>query len=304
MNPASAHRPPAGATPLTLLCAADPARALALALRWAAGRPPGERWALLIDDPAVPHPESVQNDEALRVVRLASGCVCCSGAIALRIALTRVLRDGPWQRLLLLPSATARVDLLVDALRASLAASWLELDSIVTLRLAGLAAPPGSLDASLLVVDACPDPATAPLLAAPPLAAGPAGVRLHVEEDSLAAEWGAVSASLGLAHGHPSVPVAHPGQSGRMSWLRWPGAQVFDRRRLFAALQCIEHPRIELALFRTAREWYRWSAGTGTDPGWHATGWRLDSRILVRDACADALAAFRRQLQGCIDEGD
>ncbi len=297
MNPASAHRPSASATPLTLLCAADPARALALALRWAAGRPPGERWALLIDDPAAPHPEPVQNDEALRLVRLASGCVCCSGAIALRTALTRVLREGPWQRLLLLPSATARVDLLVDALRASLAASWLDIDSIVTLQLPGLAAPPGALDASPLVVDARPDPVAAPLRAA-----GPAGVRLHVAEDSLAAEWGAVSASLGLAHGTSSTPVAHPGQSGRMSWLRWPGALVFDRRRLFAALQSIEHPRIELALFRTAREWYRWSASA--DAGWHATGWRLDSRLLVRDACADALEALRSQLQGCVDEGD
>jgi len=302
VNPGSAHRPSAGATPLTLLCAGDPARALALGLRWAARRPPGERWALLIDDPAAPCPVPVQNDEALRIVHLASGCICCSGAIALRTALTRVLRDGPWQRLLLLPSASARVDWLIDALRASLAASWLEIDSIVTLRLAGTKAPPGALDASPLVVDARPGPGTAQRCMTPALAAGPAGVRLHVEEDSPAAEWAAISASLSLAHGRQSVPDAHPGLSGGVSWLRWPATLVFDRRRLFAALQSRELPRIELALFRTAREWYRWSASA--EPGWHATGWRLDSRLLVRDACAGALAVLRSQLQGCIDEGD
>jgi hypothetical protein len=298
VNPAGAYRPPAGPTPLTLLCAGDLAPALALALRWAAGRPPGERWALLIDDPVAPQSVPVQAEDGLQILRLASGCICCSGALALRTALARVLRDGPWQRLLLLPSAVARIDSLVDALRASLAAAWLDIDSIITLQLAGRAAPPGALEASPLVVDARHDPAAAQLAVPLPLASGPAGARLHVDENSRAADWAAISEILRTGFAQQALADAAPDGSADRSLLRWPGSQVFDRRLLIAALQSCGQARIERGLFRTARDWYRWSAGA--DPAWQPTGWRLDSRLLVCGASDEVLSGLRSRLQQCI----
>ncbi len=63
---------------------------------------------------------------ALRIVRIASGCMCCTGNLVLRVTLNRILRDSPEQIFLSIANASH-----LPALRAFLTAppydEWLVL---------------------------------------------------------------------------------------------------------------------------------------------------------------------------------
>jgi hypothetical protein len=96
--------------PVTLL--AGPAAGAALA-RWAAERPPDERWAV-VHDAAAPPP--LAESPALAVAGFSGGCLCCVGSSAFPLFLGRLLRRGPWQRLMVALPAGAEVAAAVDAL--------------------------------------------------------------------------------------------------------------------------------------------------------------------------------------------
>jgi len=101
---------PAPRLPVTLL--AGPRAGAALA-RWAAERPPDERWAV-VHDAAAPPP--LAESPALAVAGFAGGCLCCVGSGAFPLFLGRLLRRGPWQRLMVALPVGAAVAAAVDAL--------------------------------------------------------------------------------------------------------------------------------------------------------------------------------------------
>ena len=132
--------------PLTLIpgCA-GPAAVEALARRIRA-RPPGERWAVIVDGAlagaslagtladgaGVNLAETLVDgagapDGGVRVVA-AGGCACCSGATVLRVTLTRLLREGGWQRIVVAAGAAARPEALVALLGAPAFAPYLALE--------------------------------------------------------------------------------------------------------------------------------------------------------------------------------
>ena len=83
--------------------------------RWLARRPPQERWAVIAEG-GVALPAF---DRSSVVIAQIGGCACCTGALVLRVTLTRLLRQGPWHRVVILAGAAARPQALAEQLRAA-----------------------------------------------------------------------------------------------------------------------------------------------------------------------------------------
>jgi hypothetical protein len=110
---------PPARLPVTLL--AGPGAGAALA-RWVRERGSGERWAV-VHDAGAPAP-ALDGDPGLGVAGFAGGCVCCTGSAAFPLFLGRLLRRGPWQRLLVaLPPGSEPAAATDALLRGPLAAA-------------------------------------------------------------------------------------------------------------------------------------------------------------------------------------
>jgi G3E family GTPase len=94
---------------------------------WLAQRPPGERWAVLVNefgalgvDRALLGGDAVGSDTGeVAVAEVAGGCACCAAQVAFGATLTRLLRRGPWHRLFVETTGLGHPARLVDQLRAS-----------------------------------------------------------------------------------------------------------------------------------------------------------------------------------------
>ncbi|HWS75936.1 MAG TPA: GTP-binding protein, partial [Quisquiliibacterium sp.] len=84
-------------------------------------------------------------DDALSVVQV-GGCACCSGALVLRVALTRLLRRKGWHHVLILAGATARPSAIAAMLRSAPFEGLVEIRELVAALDAKAAA--AGLDAS------------------------------------------------------------------------------------------------------------------------------------------------------------
>ncbi len=87
-----------------------------------ARRPPGERWAVIVNDfgaVGLDGAALAQEDTAagVRIREVAGGCVCCAATVPLRVALTEVLRQLRPDRLLIEPSGLGRPGALLGLLR-------------------------------------------------------------------------------------------------------------------------------------------------------------------------------------------
>jgi hypothetical protein len=264
-----------GDTPLTLVSGFVEAPKRRAVQRWLAERPDGERWALLVDGA---FDATHRLPDGVTVFETAAGCACCLGALALRTTLARVLRQGPWDRLLLLLSPSARPAAIVDGLRAGIAGAALRIDAVIAIVDAQRAGPwldpsaPGAslareqVDAAALVVLVRGPGAVSPRLASV-LADGPLGARALLQAGESTPSWREVTAAL-------------PARSA-YGLRRWPGEVAFDRARLQRALAALRAREPDLPMrgvFRTARDWYLWQPGLA-EP-WQATCWRLDSRLM------------------------
>jgi G3E family GTPase len=90
---------------------------------WLAARPAGERWAVLVNefgalgvDRALLGGDGAGGEVA--VAEVAGGCACCAAQVAFDATLTRLLRRGPWDRLLVETTGLGHPARLVDRLRA------------------------------------------------------------------------------------------------------------------------------------------------------------------------------------------
>lgn len=283
--------------PVCLLAGFPGPALVALATRVAGQGPPGQRLALLDIGVGceIPHVERFA---------VLGGCACCTAQLPFRTTLVRLLRRGPWDRLLVVASASGHPWQLYERL-ADLAPHL------------GLALePPGvAIDGgSLAPFTASEHPAHQGAKSLLQLARW---LYLHetmhetVHEIGTAAvgevasqarlnlhrAWVAASSWPGTFCG-PSEPLwppvlpALPALPHGRLWC-WPPTRIFDRGRVQGLLHRqvgrfgqVSRARSLLncqAVFRTARGWYHWR--WQADPGGggrlvcEETGWRNDSRL-------------------------
>ena len=259
-----------------------------------ADRPAGARWAVLGQDavaPAVP---------GLLRQTLGPGCACCALRPALGQALNRVLRSGPWDRLLLEADGATHPERLVAALRESPFAAALSIESMV-LVIDGRQSDPW-LAAISANASARKHEAGAPPVG--PKAGDPPAPLLHERRIGLigaatqvvinrprpgAEELAAALAAAGpfgrsvLLEDPPAAPRRWTPPPGRVL-ARWPAVPAFDRRALRTVLLdwSRRHPGLSVrGAWPTARAWYEWTVRPGTPEQWSVSAYCLETRLEV-----------------------
>ncbi|MBU6271294.1 MAG: hypothetical protein KGQ67_08335 [Betaproteobacteria bacterium] len=263
---------PAAPTAVLLLAGSGDRPDQALS-RWCRERPADERWAVVLDDARLPRP-ALPDDPSLRVAGFAGGCACCVAAAPFSMLLARLLRQGPWHRLLIRLADTADPAAVIDALRAGPLAAALGPIAVVAWPAPGQAAPRAT---DLVLGDA----------ASSGLAALPG--------------WALFSDALARAcDPHRWRWFTPPGP--RLGWV-WPATLVFERRAIEPALRAVAGlPGVAglRAELRTAREWYGFDAAA--DPDWAPADGRAVSRVECRLAPGALLdePALRARWQACL----
>lgn len=102
--------------PVALLTAPGGVERSARIARWLDARPAGERWAVLVEG-GLGALAAVGSEPGVVAVAL-GGCACCTGATVLRVTLTRLLRAGGLDRILIVVGAGARPEALAAMLSA------------------------------------------------------------------------------------------------------------------------------------------------------------------------------------------
>ncbi|MGD9944639.1 MAG: GTP-binding protein [Burkholderiaceae bacterium] len=132
--------------PVTLVTGFLGAGKTTLLRQWLAARPDGERWAVLVNEFG-----ALGIDGALLaapdVFEVAGGCACCAAQAGARATLVRVLRAGPWQRLLVELSGLGHPGPFIDLLRQPPFDALLHVEQVVAVVDASRPAPfmPGHL---------------------------------------------------------------------------------------------------------------------------------------------------------------
>ncbi len=133
-GPSAPAPPPKGriAGVLTnVLTGADPFR-LRVAQNLLEQRPADEAWAVLDNTGA-----SALRDHGAHLVAMDKDCLCCTGSVTLRVTLTRLLRQARPRRLIVLPSAQARLAEVLAVLSDPWLSAALDLRAAVALAHAG-----------------------------------------------------------------------------------------------------------------------------------------------------------------------
>lgn len=312
---------PAGPIPTLLVTGFVGVGKTTLIAGWLARRPPGERWAVLINgsgatgigraagaDAKGIDAKGADARNTAEVFEVAGGCACCAAGVAFRATLTRLLRRGPWDRLLIEASGLGHPAQLVDRLREPSLQPLLALLPPVAVVDARRPAPflddahPAHPSAAaqtalarLLIVNraADVDPHELRRLTAN-LAALPPWPRPVLESADADLPLGDVLAALDDDRAAAASPRIRDVDGGRACDWRWPAERVFDRRRLEDALKALSDEGGSLrargllrmkGVFRTERAWYGWRWSDGQHQ-WAETQWRADSRleaIAIRD---------------------
>ncbi len=302
-------------TPLSIVTADDPGDARRLVDAWR-GTAGGAAWALLAA------PDRLSAGPGLEAFTLPQACPCCAGAIALRGALTRVLRGRAPARIVLAPAPEVELPRLVDTLRTPPLAQYLQIEHLIDVPAGGPGRPdplprPGAAVAWLddrlddgragghVGAGGAPDPASGRASHPWRWQRGGTDPSAHWPDVDGRARFDAVL----------DVPLAPVPRTARRLEHRWPGDRIFDRRATMAGLQrlagCLEVLHLRF-IGRTGREWYHWTtdappgnAGVRLSAAGHdgaelaqtGTHWRLDSRLEVWLA-ADAVGAAREHAAG------
>jgi len=273
-----------------------------------AQRPPGARWAVLVNEFG-----SVGIDGALLaagapdvVVReVAGGCICCSARIALRVALTRLLREVRPDRLLIEPTGLGHPTGIFDVLAEPDLARAIELRTVLCLvdprqfadpRFAASAVARDQISlADVLVANKTDLAGTALTAACVEAARELFPPKLAVVEtrqgrvDAALLDLVRSDARRGRARAAPTAyaPVGTHLAAGAgvqdppsRGWV-YPPEVVFDESRLRAAVAALLVPgRYARAkgLFRVGRSWRAFNHA-GDALVWDDVAWRRDSRI-------------------------
>ncbi len=264
-----------------------------------AARPDAARWAILDNDDAGP----LQVDEADGAGRgvhrfaVAGGCACCIAGPVFRATLARLLRAGPWERLLVNVHPSGHAHAIVDQLRSPPFDRILRVSRLLVPVTAAASRPARSDDESGLGDAALgfasdfvlPDDADDAMLAAAAAVlerAGPWPRRRTADEDGrwspadrratradeafwqtgaavgepAAATPGALGPAWQVFSAVPATSLARAGLLVR----RWDGEAVAQRRPMLDLLGSLARESDVagfLALVGTPRAWYRWAWG-------------------------------------------
>jgi len=274
-------------------------------------RPHGERWAVLVNefgevgiDGAVLHAGG-----GFAVREVAGGCICCSGRLHLRVALTRLLREVRPDRLLIEPTGLGHPAGIIDTLRDEWLAQALDVRATLCLvdprqfanpSVSGTPAYQDQLNLADVLIANKTDLASAEQLEAflafaaqlypSKLAVAetrhgkldPAWLDLDPRRDRAAAF---PDAHHGHAHTEPATGAIGRRESAGLGsfacgWV-FPPETVFNRQRLqalFAGFDGVNGLQRAKGVFRTGREWV---LGNWTPDGaeFRAIAYRRDSRV-------------------------
>ncbi|MFP4080374.1 MAG: CobW family GTP-binding protein [Ectothiorhodospira sp.] len=131
----TAAKPPTPRTTLNLISGFLGAGKTTAILHLLRHHAPGERWAVLVNEfGEVGIDGGVLEDAGggIPVREVSGGCICCTGAMNLRVALTRLLREVRPDRLLLEPTGLGHPAGIVDTLRDPWLAGAVRLGNILT----------------------------------------------------------------------------------------------------------------------------------------------------------------------------
>ena len=277
-------------------------------------RPAGERWAVLVNefgevgiDGAI-----LQAGAGFALREVPGGCICCSGRVHMRVALTRLLREVKPDRLLIEPTGLGHPAGIIDTLRDQWLAQALDLRATVCLvdprqfsdpRYSEASAYQDQINLADVLVANKTDLASPQQLEAffafaaqlyPPklLVAETQHGKLDPAWLDLAPSGGRVAAFPDAHRDHADVPV-QPSQKGipgrhesaglgnvSCGWI-FPPETVFRQERLqalFSAFDQIAGLRRAKGVFRTGREWVlaNWTAD-GSE--FRPIAYRRDSRV-------------------------
>jgi G3E family GTPase len=263
-----------------------------------ANRPPGGRWAVVVNEVGAVGVDSARlASDGVEVREVLGGCVCCTGGLELKVALVRILREVRPDRLIIEPSGAALPWAVVDALRAP------GMREVVAPRaIIGLVDPRRLADprirasdvfreqlevADVLVATHADEASEADLARFDALvgALWPPKVAVARREsgEGIPPAWldldPAPPAAMRLAVAHPSLRG-----TGRI----WPPTVAFDVERLETALQALARSGIARikGILRTTRGW-RQVDGTDVELRWQPSPWRRDSRLEILSEKAD-----------------
>ena len=287
--------------PLTLVAGFDGAGKATLIHRWVAQRPPGERWALVVNGFSPGASDPCADDDVV-VFPMVGGCACCAAAVTLRPLLHRILRRGPWHRIVFELAGSGHLPTLVDRLREAVRGTSVWLDAIVAVVDAGRPGPflasgvdgaelaRAQAECADLVVLTGHQAHTGGASLRTKLATGLFGPRPVLGD---APDWPEVRRAL--AEGDPDCGPARALPGDGRCWTRrhdgaieriwrWPPQICFDRRRVEAwVAQAAQTAglRSGIGAFPTLRDWslWRYAAGRST---WRICEWRRDARIVCR----------------------
>lgn len=119
---------PLANVPTLVVCGAAGAGKSALVARLLAERPRGETWAVLAGGRG---PLPIEPGAGVAVARLGGGCVCCAAQVALRVALTKLLRAARPERLFVELDPASHVRAAVKGLREPWLAAVLAIEAVV-----------------------------------------------------------------------------------------------------------------------------------------------------------------------------
>lgn len=117
-------------TPVTLVTGFLAAGKTTAIRHWCARRPAGERWAVLVNDFGHLAIDAAAHAD-VAVFEVPGGCACCAASVAMRTTLGRILRRGPWDRLVIELSGLGHPAAMIDLLRDAGRSMPLRLDGVV-----------------------------------------------------------------------------------------------------------------------------------------------------------------------------
>jgi G3E family GTPase len=119
---------PLANVPTLVVCVPAGAGKSVLIARLFAERPRNATWAVLAGGRG---PIPIEPGEGVAVAQLGGGCVCCTAQVALRVALTKLLREARPERLFVELDAASHLRAAVKALREPWLAPVLAIEAVV-----------------------------------------------------------------------------------------------------------------------------------------------------------------------------
>jgi G3E family GTPase len=259
-------------------------------LKLLAQRPPGARWAVLVNEFGQVGIDGATLSQAGVAVReVPGGCICCSAQLPLRVSLTRLLREVKPERLLIEPTGLGHPAGVIDVLRGEGLASAVELRNVICLvdprqlgdeKYRALETYQDQLAlADVLVANKCDLATPEQLQAFQDFAAGcypPKRMTAQVAHGALDPAW----LELESSNAHSSVPAHDSSAYISRGWV-FPVERVFDAAQLkglFATWATDPNMVRAKGVFRIGRDW-RLLNLVGGQVGMQPIAYRRDSRV-------------------------